>query len=175
MALAVPLSRFTSPVAGGSAFYVRQQPNARLGVTNYTMKKLIIIEIMAVSILLTGCGKKPADDADPTGAKRLFEEMKKTVPISQVVAYAIADTSKSTNMIFTITEIWKGLKEGSAVGITNGMQIRLQNPSPSDLPDAAIVTYPLDAGNTESRGMYFVRDGKVADMTVPEVKTKIGL
>jgi hypothetical protein len=133
------------------------------------MKNIIIIGIMAACILVAGCGKKAADDAE-------LVQIKEYVATNRVVVgYAIADPSKSTNMIFTITEIWKGSKEGSAVGITNGTQIRYQYPSPStaDLPDAAIVI--LDAGSAESRSMTFVRQGKVLDMTVQEFKTKIGL
>jgi hypothetical protein len=80
-------------------------------------------------------------------------------------------------MIFTITEVWKGSREGSAIGITNGMQIRYQYPSTSTtyLPDAAIVIFPLDAGSREGQSMSFVRQGKVEDMTVQEYRTKIGL
>jgi hypothetical protein len=49
MARSVPLSRFTSRVGGGSAFYVSP--------LHTFMKNIIIAGIMAVSVLLVGCGK----------------------------------------------------------------------------------------------------------------------
>ena len=48
MALSVPLSRFTSQVGGGSAFFVRH---------HYTLMKCTITFIF-LSLLLTGCGNK---------------------------------------------------------------------------------------------------------------------
>ena len=55
MALAVPLSRFTSQVGGGSAFYVRPKLYARFGVTNKTMKKHIALGLVASTLFLAGC------------------------------------------------------------------------------------------------------------------------
>lgn len=99
-----------------------------------------------------------------------------------VVAYAVADTNRSTNMTFTITQIWKGSEEGSALGITNGTQIRYQYPNGSTayLPDAAIVTITQDFSPSDTQaitfgpgiGMDFVRQGKVEGMTVQEFKKK---
>ena len=171
------------------------------------MKNIIIIGIMAASTMLIGCGKKAAHE-NPQQAQNdsILMGMKQVASTSKaVVAYAVADTSKSTNMVFTITEIWKGLQEGAGVGITNGMEIPYQYPSTSTayLPDAAIVTFSQDSGPSaatpngrglppvvlspedsspserhglkDERGMIFVRQGKVCGMTVQEFKTKIGL
>ena len=55
MALSVPLSRFTSRVGGGSAFYVRPKPYARFGVKNKTMKKHIALGLVACTLFLAGC------------------------------------------------------------------------------------------------------------------------
>ena len=55
MALSVPLSRFTSQVGGGSAFYVRPKPYARFGVTDYTMKKTVALILTASTLFLAGC------------------------------------------------------------------------------------------------------------------------
>ena len=48
MVIAVPLSRFTSLVGGGSAFFVRQ---------HYTLMKYTIIVIM-LGLLATGCSRR---------------------------------------------------------------------------------------------------------------------
>ena len=144
------------------------------------MKKLIIIGAIGVLILIIGLVFWHA-----TG--------KRSGTSNQLVAYAVADTSHSTNMIFTITEIWAGAKQGSAVGITKGTQIRYQylNGSTAYLPDAAIVTFSKDFIPSDPQaitfgpgiGMTFVRQGKVfvqqgeadVEITVQKYKTKIGL
>ena len=51
MALAVPLSRFTSRVGGGSAFYVRH---------HYTLMKHMVT-LFALSLLLVGCKRHLSD------------------------------------------------------------------------------------------------------------------
>ena len=51
MALSVPLSRFTSRVGGGSAFYVRH---------HYTLMKYTIT-LFTLSLLLAGCGRHLSD------------------------------------------------------------------------------------------------------------------
>ena len=55
MALAVPLSRFTSRVGGGSAFFVRRH--------SHLMKITVITGVMAATILIAGCGKKPSSSS----------------------------------------------------------------------------------------------------------------
>ncbi|MGO8765714.1 MAG: hypothetical protein ACLQSR_11360 [Limisphaerales bacterium] len=142
------------------------------------MKNIIFIGIMAASTMLMGCDKKAAHK-NPQQAQNdgILAGMKQAASTSSaVVAYAVADASKSTNMVFTITEIWKGSEEGAAVGITNGMEIPYQYPSASIayLPDAAIVTFTRGSGPI-GRGMYFVRQGEVGGMTVQKFKSKIGL
>jgi hypothetical protein len=52
LALAVPLSRFTSRVGGGSAFFVRH---------HYTLMK--IIPLLTLVFLLTACNKTQSDTA----------------------------------------------------------------------------------------------------------------
>jgi hypothetical protein len=136
------------------------------------MKKLIIIGAIGVLILIIGLVFWRA-----TGTR--------SGTSNGLVTYAVADTSHSTNMIFTITEIWAGAKQGSAVGITKGTQIRYQYPNGSTayLPDAAIVTFSKDFSPSDPQaitfgpgmGMSFVRHGEVQDMTVQEFKRKMGL
>jgi hypothetical protein len=136
------------------------------------MKKLIIIGAIGVSILIIGLAFWHA-----TGTR--------SGTSNQLVVYAVADTSHSTNMIFTITEIWAGAKQGSAVGITKGAQIRYQYPNGSTayLPDAAIMTFSKDFSPSDPQditfgpgiGMSFVRQGEVQDVTVQEFKRKMGL
>jgi hypothetical protein len=55
LALSVPLSRFTSRVGGGSAFYVRPKPYAPFGVQNLNMKKHIALGLVASTLFLAGC------------------------------------------------------------------------------------------------------------------------
>jgi hypothetical protein len=136
------------------------------------MKKLIIIGTIAVLMVIIGLVFWHG-----TG--------KRSGKSNEVIAYAVADTSDSTNMIFTITEIWAGAKEGSAVGITKGTQIRYQYPNGSTayLPDAAIVTITKDFSSSDPQaitfgpgmGMSFVRQGEVQGMTVQKFKRKMGL
>jgi len=123
---------------------------------------------MAALTFLTSCEKKNQNNS-------VVADTKHNVATSRVVGYAIADTSKSTNIIFTITEIWKGENEGSAFGITNGTQIRYQSPDTEYRPDAAIAIFPKLDGNLESRSLTFVYKGKMCGMSVQEFKTKIGL
>ena len=135
------------------------------------MKKLIIIGAIGVLIAVIGLVFWHA-------------KSKRSGTPNQVVAYAVADTSDSTNMIFTITEIWEGAKEASGVGITKGTQIRYQYPSASTayLPDAAIVTFQHGFSFSGSQGitfepgigMSFIRQGEVQGMTVQKFKTKMG-
>jgi major membrane immunogen (membrane-anchored lipoprotein) len=139
------------------------------------MKNIIIIGIMAASILLTGCGKKAADDAKPPQRIYLLAQTKKDVAASRVVCYAIAKPSKTRNMVFTITEIWKGSEDGSALGITNGTQIESEYPSTDNIPEAAIVLFPQGGSPSGQRSMIWVRQGQVSDLPVQEFKTKIGL
>ena len=54
MALAVPLSRFTSRVGGGSAFYVRHRQNF-MRILHY------IATAALLAVLVIGCSKKPSE------------------------------------------------------------------------------------------------------------------
>ena len=135
------------------------------------MKNLVIILGITVSILLTGCRKQAA-------YAKLVAHTKTDVAISQAVCYAILDTDKGTNSVFTVTEIWKGSDDGSTLGITNGTQIYSLEPVPADSPDRAILVFSQGATTTKPQGAMsaiFVRHGRVLDMTIQEFKKKIGL
>ena len=55
MALAVPLSRFTPRVGGGSALVVRPKPYIQLGVQNHIMKKHVALGLVVSTLFLAGC------------------------------------------------------------------------------------------------------------------------
>ena len=55
MALAVPLSRFTSRVGGGSAFYVRQQAYERFRVKINAMKNIVALILATGTLFIAGC------------------------------------------------------------------------------------------------------------------------
>jgi hypothetical protein len=134
------------------------------------MKNIIIIGIMAASILMTGCGNKAAYNA------LYLEKTKKEVAQSQVVGYASANINKTTNILFTITEIWKGSEKASTLGMTNGMQFSDDNyQSAANLPDGEIIIFSRDARGTTEQTTIYVWSGRVEDMTVKEFKAKIGL
>jgi hypothetical protein len=137
------------------------------------MKYLIIIGIVAACALLAGCGKKATIATAKDHA--VFTKMQHDVSTSRVVCYAIVNTSKTTNVVFTITEIWKGSEDGVALGITNGMQIHSHFPGEVGHPDGAILLFPQNANPSAPRGVIYVRQGRVLDMTIQEFKTKIGL
>jgi hypothetical protein len=155
----------------GGITHHKKHTSMKKQITSYVMKNIIIIGVMAVLTLLTSCERKNVINQNNS----VVADTKHNVAASRVVGYAIADTSKSTNIIFTITEIWKGENEGSAFGITNGTQIRYQSPDTEYRPDAAIVIFPKLDGNLESRSLTFVYQGKMCGMSVQEFKTKIGL
>ena len=108
-----------------------------------------------------------------------FTEQMRVVGQSQVIGYASADTNNTTNILFTITEIWKGSQEASTLGVTNGMQFPHRWPADGGTPpEGAVVMFPRVASSSMAlagRGFLFVRAGRVLDMTIQEFKTKAGL
>jgi hypothetical protein len=130
------------------------------------MKSAIFMGIMAASLLLTGCGKM---------SNTLTETTATGVATNQVVGYARYDRSTATNILLTVTEIWKGSEEASRLGITNGMRFPEDVPAGS-LPEAAIFLLSVDTNRqTSSEEIIWVRSGQVEHMTVQEFKAKIGL
>lgn len=125
--------------------------------------------MMAVSVLLTGCGNH-----DDTLVARTKEEAAR----SQVVGYAIANTSQTTNILFTVTEIWKGSEVASTLGITNGEKYSDNYYQPdADPPDGEIFLLSLGTNVTSIRedGYIYVRAGLIGHMSVQEFKARIGL
>jgi hypothetical protein len=132
------------------------------------MNNILVIGIVAASILLTGCGNM----GDATVGRT-----QKEVATSQVIGYASANAVKTTNILLTITEIWKGSEEGSRLGITNGMQFSEDGyHSDGSLPEGAVFLFSVDTNRqTSSESIIWVRSGRVDRMTVREFKAKIGL
>ena len=137
------------------------------------MKNKIIIGMLAACALLAGCGKKAT--IDKTNHAAAFTQMQQDVSTSRMVCYASVNVSKTSNVDFTITDIWKGSENGLALGITNGMQIHSHFPIEVGHPDGAILLFPQNATPSALRGVIYVRQGQVLDMTIQEFKTKIGL
>ena len=145
------------------------------------MKTPTIIAAIAVTVLVSGCGKKQSTAHVPG--------MRSQVDTSQVVAYGGVDTNNIPNLVMTVSEIWKGVGEASALGITNGTQFPFRwftnslasQPAghfPDHAPDHAIVIIP-HGGNpsTALRGgaIFYVSDGRILGMTIQEFKAKYGL
>jgi hypothetical protein len=127
-----------------------------------------VMGIMAAALLLTGCGKT---------SNTLAERAAKDVGKSQVVGYATAATGTTTNILLTVTEIWKGSEEASRLGITNGMQFSKDDPA-GRLPDGAVFSVSVDTNlQPTEQSYYWVRSGRVGigNMTVQEFRAKIGL
>jgi len=84
LALAVPLSRFTSQVGGGSAFFVRPKLCAMHGVHSHTMKKIItllFVSTLAVSALAADVSYSTEASITPGKDKRQCQIV---VRISQI-------------------------------------------------------------------------------------------
>ena len=148
------------------------------------MKNTIITGIMAVTILLAGCGKKSGPSSSSssslaTSQSSLDTDQRRVVDTSQVVAYAIADTNRAPDLILTITDIWKGAREAVVLGVTNGLQFSYAWPTNGGpLPQGMIVYYPQDSNPASAlrhRGVLFVRSGRVVGMTVQQYRSKFGL
>jgi hypothetical protein len=147
------------------------------------MKSSIIIGIMALTLLVVGCGKKAPPYRGPTVAQSFRDEFvtqeKKVAESSQVIAYASADTSRMPNIVLTVSEIWKGAPDASALGITNGTQLSINGGGiVGGLPDGAIVFIPVADSPSialQKRQVTFVRSGRVLDMTVQEFRKRLGL
>lgn len=161
--------------AGRASFLHRAPLAARRSPSRWAaglMKSTIAMAIMAASLLLTGCGK-----VGNTPAERIAKE----VGESQVIAYATTGRSTRTNILLTVTEIWKGSEEAAGLGLTNGMQFLEDNPGGS-LPEAAIILSSADTNHQSLTGLnpqwqstWWVRAGRIEPMTVQEFKAKFGL
>ena len=107
MVLAVPLSRFTSQVGGGSAFYVRQQPYANLGVKNKTMKKHIALGTIAATILLTGCSSLHTKSSPCGLAQEFRHQIEASVPVEKwgykIEEIRFSDDRKKALVVFDAT------------------------------------------------------------------------
>jgi hypothetical protein len=165
------------------------------------MKNTTITVIMAATILITGCGKKRTATNNTTPSIRTNYSLKYThsneianmqemVNQCQVIAYATADTNNPTNMVFTVSEIWKGAKEAAALGITNGTQFSssaFTTMDHRDLLDGGIVFIPTvhypkgirqvlsPSEAIEKRSIEPVTGGQIVGMTIKEYKDKFGL
>ena|ERR1035437_2299304 len=134
------------------------------------MKHSIIAGIVAAFILLAGCSK--SEPHTPTPVKNLVAQ-------SQIIAYTSADTNNAPHLGLIVMEILKGQQEASALGITNGMQFPYEYPKGvRHLPDGAFVFIKpeeISATGVKFSAMYWVKDGRVKDMTVQQFKTSCGL
>jgi major membrane immunogen (membrane-anchored lipoprotein) len=131
------------------------------------MNSTVIMSIMAASILLTGCGNMDDD---------IVMRTKKEVAQSQVVGYASTKTISPTNIVFTLTEIWKGSDEASRSGYTNGTQFSDEYDSAGNPPEGAIIVFSTGATHQiTTKDTIYVRSGRIVDMPVKEFRAKIGL
>jgi hypothetical protein len=149
------------------------------------MKNTTLIAMMAVSISVAGCGKSSSTSAASTPPKQASYDFigheRTAVAHSQMVAYCTADTNSAPNVIFTVSEIWKGAHDALTLGITNGTQFPLswgKEGQVGPCPDAAIlIVSPTASRETalESPNLTFIRDGRVGTNTLQEFKSEVGL
>jgi len=118
------------------------------------MRKLIVLDVMVLSILLAGCEKKHVADKEvspyngPTFTKTseddFIAQQQKVADDSQVIAYASADTNHLPNITVTVSEIWKGAYDARALGVTNGTQFSVRGDSlRGPLPEGVILFIPM--------------------------------
>jgi len=141
----------------------------------------LLFFVIASTFILAGCGKKKVV---PSRSAKLQEEAhqvklaeQKSVADSQVIAYARADTNNAPDILLSISEIWKGAREASDLGITNGSQLPFRWPADlGALPDGAIIFIPRSAtrSNLEfGAGTTFFQPGHTNGLTVQGYKTWI--
>jgi hypothetical protein len=169
------------------------------------MKYSIISIIMAAFISVAGCGKKsdsahnpiPPTETNssikityslPGSHSNTVERLHKRVALSQVVAYANANTNDAPNIVLTVVVIWKGADEASALGITNGTQIPLRMTGDEAsatligrFPDGAILFFQRPISPSEAPFQYsemlYVWAGRISldRLTIQDFRTKFGL
>jgi hypothetical protein len=99
---------------------------------------------------------------------------------SPIIVYASVDTN-ATPSRWLIMEVWKDSRKISTPGTIVGMHLPLRWPADGGpLPDGAVVFFQrsfrfLRASQLEPAAFYFVRAGRVEDMTIQEYKTACGL
>jgi len=155
---------------------------------------------MAIAIGVSGCGKKQAATGGSMPSIKTnysliythsdeIAHMHKMVDQCQVIAYAITDTNNATNIIFTVSEIWKGTNQAAALGITNGTQFSSSSVTvPNrDTLDGGLVFIPTvfyDRGvrqvlspseAVQKRFILPEKAGRFDGMTIKEYKDMFGL
>jgi hypothetical protein len=115
--------------------------------------------------------------------------MHKMADQCQVVAYAIADKNNATNIVFTLTEIWKGTNQAAALGITNGTKFSSSSVAMpnGDVPDGGVVFVPTvlyerrirqvlsPKEALDKRLIFPVRAGQIDEMTLKQYRDEFGL
>ena len=139
------------------------------------MKYSIIVGIVAAFIFSSGCSKsepRTRESATPTPVKDLVAQ-------SQIIAYTSADTNNAPHLGLIVIEILKGKQEASTFGITNGMRFPYEYPKGvRHLPDGAFIFIKpeeISATGVKYSSLYWVKEGRVKDMTVQQFKTSCGL
>jgi hypothetical protein len=114
LALAVPLSRFTPRVGGGSAFFVRRHYRAtisRVGCLIQTMK-YHIANIVLLALLFTACSKHPPTAVSPKLTDLGVIEMSDGLPIHR-------DLGGDKTCIITPTVLTNGIRLAFIIEQTN--------------------------------------------------------
>jgi hypothetical protein len=102
--------------------------------------------------------------------------LKQLVAESSIIAYGRLDTNGLHTLWVAVTEVWRGLQEASAVGITNGMQFPLWRAYPP--PEGAVLFFQRVQPSSEVfwlRSTYAVRAGRVGGMSIQEFKEAFDL
>jgi hypothetical protein len=154
--------------------------------------RLLISTFLFVAFLVAGCGRSDSSVAtDTVGGQKVVpshsvisqEEAhqiklaeQKNIADSQVIAYARAYTNDAPDILFRISEIWKGEHEASDLGITNGSQLPFRwppvlgdLPDGAALPDSAIIFIPRSATRSNLQfgvGTSFFQPGQTNDVAL---------
>ena len=115
----------------------------------------------------------------------LYQDLREMTPMelaarSPIIVYARVDTNAPTNRL-VIAEIWKDSRKTSIPGTIVGMHLPLRwSADAGPLPEGAVVFFQRDfrffkISQLKPTAFYFVRAGRVENMTIREYKTACGL
>ena len=143
------------------------------------MRTIIVVAVITVAVLLGCSAKRDASEASTLTAEDFIKGEQKRVAQFQVVAYATVNTNKVPNIVLTVSEIWKGDQEATALGITNGTQFPTRWHANADfLPDCAIIYIPRTVDPTQpfmGGGALFPKNGGVyTGVTIQNYKAGLG-
>jgi hypothetical protein len=144
------------------------------------MKNTTFIAVVAAIFVVADCGRKaglPGTSASQETASTDISP-KHIATQSPIIVYASADTNSLPIIHLIVTEVWKGLDESSAAGITNGAEYSFQWPTNGgSLPEGAVLFFRRESPSSkafELGAKFMVRAGRIAgNGTTQEFKSTL--